>query len=235
MVKKIFYGLLITSITFSCQKKEPFEYPEDPEEVKPTLITEMQRVMNHSEDWQESRSTKNCNSSISESNMAYHEINASAGFALIQLVPTGEGCELDLSLKSEIKDSELTKKPWEELTFEYTFSEYGGGNGSSYIISLYYNELELDLDIAPVIRQLISADTNDGVMKMWFEEDEPNFTINGESFSPDFNDNSGNRFNLDGDPEENYIGIALGSDGQPGQTYTVSQFIRITRFGIEDD
>ena len=228
-----FVSVVIALLIFGCTKEEPFEFPEDPEDPQPQVIIEMQRVMKTSEQWEVNRSVEGCNPNVDERNLAISEVNDGSGQALIQLVPSEEGCALSLDMTSAINASEVSKRDWEELTYEFTYSEYGSTDGTHFFIVLYYKELELELNLVPYISSLLGNDNTDGLVKLWFENEKPAFSINGVSFNPNF-DLEENHFSMQGNASENYVGFGLSSDGSPEQSFAVSQFLRITRFGLED-
>lgn len=231
---KHFAFLTILIIGFSaCKEDDPFEYPEDPVDVQPTWITEMDWNVASSENWKPEQQSDGCDPNLNIFNLAAYELNYSRGFATMQLAPSDSLCSVSVALESKIEDDEISEVDWDELVFEYTYSEYNGDSTTEYIISLNYKNVELDLNLAPVISELIPNDTTDGLFKMSFENDEPIFELNGKPFEPDFSSESGNYFSINGSGASNFIRIYLGSTLSPISSYTAFQYIRISRFGIE--
>ena len=231
--KHLLLLFLIVSIS-SCKDEEPFEYPEDPVEIDPTWITELEREVKSDEGWIPMQSAENCNPNLNINNLASYELNYDRGFAIMQLLPSDSTCAVSVTLETSFKENEISNFDWDELNFEYTYSEYNGDSNSVYLISLNYKNLELDIDLAPIIAEMIPEDTTDGLFKLSFESDEPVFELNGKRFNPDFGNDSDNFISLDGSGTENYFRAMLGSVNSEGSTYTAFQFLRISRFGIEE-
>ena len=233
IAKLLFSSLILISI-ISCKENEPFEYPEDPIEVDPTWFTEMEREVKSDEGWVPMQSADNCDPNMNIHNLASYELNYSRGFAVIQLLPSDSTCTVSVTLETEFKENEISEFGWDELNFEYTYSEYSGDSSSKYIISLNYKNVEFDLDLAPTIAKMIPEDTTDGLFKLRFESDLPIFELNGKSFDPDFSEESGNYFNVDGSGTQNYFQVTLESVNSSVSAYTAFQYLRISRFGLEE-
>jgi hypothetical protein len=236
MTSKLFFGfsLFLIIISSSCKEEDPFEYPEDPEQVDPTWITEMEREVTSDEGWTPVQFSAGCDPNLSISNLAAYELNYTRGFAILRLLPNDSNCTVRVSVETEFKTNEISNYDWEELHFEYTYSEYSGEPDSKYMISLNYGNLELDLDLAPIIADLIPADTTDGLLHLSFEDQSPVFELNGKEFTPDFSSESGNFISLDGAGTDSYFKVSLVSENTDQATYTAFQYLRITRFGFEE-
>ncbi len=229
------YFLSILICLTACKEPEPFEYPEDPGQVEPAWITETERVIDKEEGWIGTQRAEKCDPNLSLSNIGFFELNYTRGFASIQLLPTDSACEVEVALKTEFSNSEIADEEWDELHFEYTYSEYSGEPGTEYWIELNYKGLELELNLAPVISSLIPFDTTDGLFELYFENDEPVFELNGKPFDPDFGEGSLNRFDAHGNPDANSFEVRMVSVGTDRQSYTIFQYLRVPRFGIEPD
>jgi hypothetical protein len=230
--------LPILSILFfvsSCKEPEPFEYPEDPIEVEPSWITESERVIKTDELWKAEQLSNGCDPNLHVSNLAFYELNYSRGFATIQLLPSDSSCEVGVGLRTNFASGEISTHEWDELHFEFTYSEYSGQPSTEYWVDLNYKGLELDLNLAPVIASLVPFDTTDGLFKLYFENDKPIFELNGNPFSPDFSEESGNHFEAHGDGAENYFEARMSSTDTELHSYTIFQYLRFSRFGVKDD
>ena len=233
-LSKVLLSALLLIAIISCKEDEPFEYPEDPTEIDPTWITEMEREVKSDEAWVPTQYAENCNPNLNINNLASYELNYTRGFAIMQLLPSDSNCEVSVTLETEFKENEISNFDWDELNFEYTYSEYSGDSSSEYVVSLNYKNLELDLDLAPIIEEMIPEDTTDGLFKISIEDDIPVFELNGKLFTPDFSTESGNYLNTNGDGLQNYFRVRLSSVNSNVSTYTAFQYLRISRFGIDE-
>ena len=228
----LFFIFLITS---SCLKKdEPFQYPDDPADVDPTWITETERSIQSNENWVPNQSAINCNPNLHVSNLARYELNYSRGFASIQLLPDSSSCELLVELKTNFSNDEISKHSWDENVFEFTYSEFEADSVVELRLSLYYKNLELDLDLAPVLRSEAESDVTNGLFKVYFEFENPVFEINGKRFSPDFGDGTGNYFSIDGAGEDSFFSLEMSAVGEEKFSFIQFNFLRILRFGLKD-
>ncbi|MEZ4720731.1 MAG: hypothetical protein R2813_02520 [Flavobacteriales bacterium] len=225
---------LVLFISTHCKRDEPFEYPEDPQDVDPSWITETQRVISDGENWVPMQSADGCNPNLPIGNLAYQKLDYERGFATINLTPDTTSCEVEVSLTSDFKTDEISTHGWDELTFEFTFSEYKANSGVELWISLYYKNLELDLNLVPIIEQLIPADTTDGLVKLHFVDDNPYFELNGKEFSPEFSAKTGNHLTLSGTGAKQYFSAKMHSSEVDVQSYLVFKFLRISRYGLKD-
>jgi hypothetical protein len=125
MTSKLFFGfsLFLIIISSSCKEEDPFEYPEDPEQVDPTWITEMEREVTSDEGWTPVQFSAGCDPNLSISNLAAYELNYTRGFAILRLLPNDSNCTVRVSVETEFKTNEISNYDWEELHFEYTYSE----------------------------------------------------------------------------------------------------------------
>lgn len=227
--------LLVGLVFTACKKEEPFEYPTDPESPNEVLNVYMERKVDSTEKWITMNSSDGCNPNVHINNLAHYELNTDRGFAVMQLVPDSTSCALEVVLRSDFKDAEVTQKwEWEDLDFEFTYSEFAASSGTELWISLYYKNLELDLDVAPYISSLVPTDTTNGLIKLSIIDNEPAFWVNGKKFTPEFGDASGNYFTLGGDGQEQFFRARMTSEGVDTQSYVAFKYMRITRFGIPD-
>ncbi|MCO4805344.1 MAG: hypothetical protein KC456_02015 [Flavobacteriales bacterium] len=231
----LFPILSIVLLFGSCNEPEPFEYPEDPIEVEPAWITETERVVSTEELWKAVQLSDGCDPNLHVSNLAFYELNYTRGFASIQLLPSDSACQVEVGLRTKFNSGELSTHEWDELHFEFTYSEYSGQPSTEYWIDLNYKGLELNLNLAPVIASLVPFDTTDGLFKLHFENDKPVFELNGKTFSPDFTEGTGNHFEAHGDGTEDYFEARMTSTDTELHSYTIFQYLRFSRFGLKDD
>lgn len=125
------------------------------------------------------QSAENCNPNLNINNLASYELNFDRGFAITQLLSSDSTCAVSVTLETGFGEIEISNFDWDELNSEYTYSEYNGDSNSVYLISLNYKNLELD----PIIIEMIPEDTTDGLFKLSFESDEPVFELNGKCFT----------------------------------------------------
>lgn len=223
-------GIFITA----CKEDEPFEYPEDPVDFEPTWIVEVDRIVDSSENWVSFQGTDGCDPSINVNNLAYYELNYTRGFATIQLIPNDSLCELEVTLESGFKPNEISNFGWDELHFQYTFTEFSASSQTRYWLWLNYKSVELKLDLAPVIHSLIPTDTTDGMFELYFFDGEPRFELNGKPFLPNFDVGSPNHFTTNSTAQEAYFKVGMTSKNTEEYSYTNFQYLRITRFGIPE-
>jgi len=219
---------------FGCKKDEPYEYPDGPANPSEQLIVYFDRSIAAGEKWTGSDTAYGCPGNPNVQNLAFHEINIDRGFANMHLVPNSDSCVLDVSLTSEIKSSEVTQRKWEDLTFEFTYSEYSANPGTQFWLSLYYSDLELDLDLAPHIIRWVPSDVNNGVFKMSFDSTGVIFQINGKRFTPEFDNDGGNHFSTSGSGEKQYVRTRLHSEETDQQSFLEFKYLRISRYGIPE-
>ena len=227
-------GFFCFVLISSCKEDEPFEYPEDLVDIEPTWIVEVERQIDSNENWISFQQSEGCDPTINVNNLAYYELNYSRGFATIQLIPNDSLCQLQASLESHFKPSEISNFEWNELHFQYTFSEFKASANTEYWLWMSYKNVDLKLDLAPVIKTLIPSDTTDGLVEMYFFDGEPRFEINGKPFNPNFDEGSPNSFSSNGSSTDAYFKVGMTSRETSEQSFTIFKYLRITRFGIPE-
>lgn len=233
--KHLLFPILLLGISLAaCEKEEPFEYPPDPEDPNEVMTVYMERKVDSTEKWTTLNSSDGCNPEVHINNLAAYELNFSRGFATMHLIPDSVSCNLEVALSSDFKAAEITDWEWQDLDFEFTFSEFSANPGTEFWLSLYYKNLELDLNVAPYISSLVPQDTTNGLIKLSFEENEPVFTINGKRFHPDFDAHPDNHLSLGGDGKTQFFTTRLTSTGVNLQSYVAFKYMRVSRFGKPD-
>lgn len=237
MKRSLTHVFLLASLSlslFACKKEEPFEYPDDPKTPTEQLIVYFERRIDTLEGWTGSNLAQGCPGDVQ--NLAFYDLNMERGFATMHLVPNSDSCVLDVALTSEIKAEEITTRKWEDLSFEFTFSEYEANPGTEFWLSLYYKDLELDLDLAPHISRWIPSEElhNGGVFAMSFDTTGVVFTINGKKFTPEFETAEGNHFSTTGSGETQYVRTRLHSTESELQSFIEFKYLRISRYGIPE-
>lgn len=230
----VFVSLLTACVLFGCKKEEPFEYPEEPDNQTEQLIVYFERHINSKAKWVGENAAQGCPGDPNVNNVAFYEIDISRGYATMHLVPNSDSCVLDIELSTAIKSEEVTSRKWEDLTYEFTYSEYMANPGTEFWLSLYYKNLELDLDLAPHIASHVAADVNNGVFKMSFDTTGVVFELNGKRFHPAFDDGSGNHFSIAGPGEQQHFIARLHSEEVNQQSFLEFKYMRISRYGIPE-
>jgi hypothetical protein len=222
-------------ILFSCEKAEdPFEFPENPENPDPELITLIEREVAASENWMGDYSAEGCFGTASQDVYARYEFNAQSGNCVLRLIPDSATCNLDAEIKSVFLPDEISDYNLNALEFEFTFSQLILTSETDFWLSWYYKNLELDVNLAPYIYNALEPEQiANGVVKVSIENEYPVITVQGEEISPDLNDASiGNHFELNNSNSENYFKTSMHADNTTMQSLLVFRYLRITTFDI---
>ncbi|MEX2597993.1 MAG: hypothetical protein WEC59_13790 [Salibacteraceae bacterium] len=222
----------------SCEKdEEPFEYPEE-EITEPTTVTHLTRKIAENDGWKGENEVMECSGSLDPINYALYEFNYSRGFATLHLKPDASTCVLSVEAESSIKAEEVASEYWDNFTFELTFSELRLSEKGQLSIQVDYQNVSLDLNLTPYIREILEADTTifdaNGLFSFQVENDLSAFELSGESFEPDFGSGSGNSLNTSANVGEPKISVTLASQDEDEQNVFIFNFIRITSFGIPE-
>lgn len=221
--------LLLTLI--ACSKDEPFEYPENPEDVEPAWYTISERTVTAEEDWVPVQMTDGCDPSLHINNVAFYELNYKRGFASIQLVPDSSICEASVRLTTAMDASVAEEYNWNNMKFEYTFAEYEGNDNTTYRVTLHYGTLAFSVDLGPTLEELIPADENNGLLSVFMENGAPVFTLNGTRFNPQFGEGSENYLITDYDGDDAQFALEMHTIGSSQLSYTLFKYLRIQRYG----
>lgn len=236
MKRALFSSIAIFSlIMFSCDKaEEPFEYPDNPDNLDPELITLVEREVAASENWTGDYSAVGCFGTASQDVYARYEFNAQSGNCVLRLIPDSATCNLDAEIQSDFLSSEITDYKLNELEFEFTFSQLILSSETDFWLSWYYKDLELDVNLAPYIfNPQDSAQNANGVVTVSIENNYPVITVRGEEIAPDLTDSSlGNHFALNPSNSENYFKAGMRCDNTTNQSLLVFRYLRITTFDI---
>jgi hypothetical protein len=232
----------------SCSKEEeedPFDFPDT--EVVATTVTHMTReIVTETdpdrglvdENWSASNSESGCKGGLDVDVYALYEINQARGFASIQLVPDSTSCDLNVTFNAPFRESEIVSDYWTNWDFEFTFSELRLTEFAELRLRLNYREVEFDIDVAPIMRQVFPPDTvfvdANGVFSFSINETSTSFNLNGIDWSPDFSEGSGNVLNIDHDGSEPQLEISLSASQAITQSFLVFQFVRISSYGIPE-
>lgn len=231
----LFYLTLILFVGFvsSCSKDEPpYEYPEEPIPTEPEIITHFQRSLSPGENWTKFNEETGCKGDLSAINYAYYEIDTGRGFATMHLIPDSSSCELQVSLETTVRDDEIANVDWDDLSFEFTFSELILNAQTELWLELRYKEYEMKVDFAPLILQ-VDSNIENGVIEVYQDEEGLKYFVNGSRVRPDF-DLPGNLESLSAIGDDPMFGVDLISQGSSEQSLLVFQFLRITSFTIPE-
>lgn len=249
---KKFLHLLALAAMFmfvGCEKKEdddPFDFPDT--EQQPTTVKHMTREIitadNNdkglkNENWTVERSQEGCKEPSNINLYVLNEINQQRGFISMQLVPDTLACNLNVTVKSPFRKEEIASDYWDNWKFEFTFSELRLTEFANLRLRLKYREVELDLDVAPIMRQVFPPDTvfvdANGLFVFSIEETFTDFSLNGLAWEPDFTSESGNTLNLNHDGTDEHLEVSLSSSQSSTQSFLVFQYVRISSFGIPEE
>lgn len=240
---------IVSMLSFSsCSKEEeedPFDFPDT--EVVATTVTHMTREIVTENDpdrglvdenWSASNSESGCKGGLDVDVYALYEINQARGFASMQLVPDSTSCDLNITFNTPFRESEIVSDYWTNWDFEFTFSELRLTDFAELRLKLNYREVEFDIDVAPIMRQVFPPDTvfvdANGVFSFSINETSTSFNLNGIDWSPDFSEGSGNVLNIDHDGSEPQLEISLSASQAITQSFLVFQFVRISSYGIPE-
>lgn len=236
MKQASFILFAIFSLTlFSCDKaEEPFEYPDNPDNLDPELITLVEREVAASENWTGDYSAIGCFGTASQDVYARYEFNAQSGNCVLRLIPDSATCDLDAEIQSAFLPAEITDYSLNELEFEFTFSQLILSSETDFWLSWYYKDLELDVNLAPYIfNPQDSAQNANGVVTVAIKNDYPVITVRGEEITPDLSDSAlGNHFALNQSNTQNYFKTSMHCDNTTKQSLLVFRYLRITTFDI---
>jgi len=231
----LIFGLVVLVIAACKKPEEEFEYPEE-DITEPELIVHMTRNIAEKEEWMASSSVENCYGNLSDDNYAFQELNYSRGFATLHLIPDSATCELSASYSSAFFPNEISTVNYDELKLEFTFSELRIDSMASVWLECKYNQLDIRLNLAPVLlveqSKLDSNHALDGVFTIDFTDPNIAIDLNGENWQPALGSSSGNHIITNYDGAEGEISVDLSCQDTKGQSYMVFQFIRISSFGI---
>ena len=232
----------------SCSKEEeedPFAFPDT--EVVATAVTHMTREIVTENDpdrglvdenWSASNSESGCKGDLDVDVYALYEINQDRGFASMQLVPDSTSCDLNVTFNTPFRESEIVSDYWTNWDFEFTFSELRLTEFAELRLKLNYREVEFDIDVAPIMRQVFPPDTvfvdANGVFSFSIDETSTSFNLNGIEWSPDLSEGSGNVLNIDHVGSEPQLEISLSASQAETQSFLVFQFVRISSYGIPE-
>ena len=156
----------------------------------------------------------------------------------MQLVPDSTSCDLNITFNTPFRESEIVSDYWTNWDFEFTFSELRLTDFAELRLKLNYREVEFDIDVAPIMRQVFPPDTvfvdANGVFSFSINETSTSFNLNGIDWSPDFSEGSGNVLNIDHDGSEPQLEISLSASQAITQSFLVFQFVRISSYGIPE-
>ena len=240
------FALLILLVS-SCKKEEendPFSFPDT--ELVPTTVTHMTREIiikdtlgKLNENWTITTSESGCGSGLDVSSYVLYEINGDRGFASVQLVPDSISCELNATLRTPFRQDEVVSDYWDNWDFEFTFSELRLTEFAELRMKFKYREVEMDVDVAPIMRQVFPPDTvfvdANGLLTFSIDRGMTSFNLNGVNWEPDFSAGSGNILNIDHDGSEPQLEISLSASQAVTQSFLVFQFVRISSYGIPEE
>jgi hypothetical protein len=238
--------ILFALLFSSCKKEEdddPFDFPDT--ELVPTTVTHMTREIitqdtadKFDENWTVTTSETGCESGLDISSYVLYEINGDRGFASMQLIPDSTSCVLNATMNTPFRQDEIVSDYWDNWDFEFTFSELRLTEFAELRLKLKYREVELDLDVAPIMRQVFPPDTvfvdANGLFKFSIDRGMTSFDLNGINWEPDFSQSSGNVLNVDYNGADPELEISLSTKDAETQTYLVFQFVRISSYGIPE-
>ena len=97
----------------------------------------------------------------------------------------------------------------------------------------------MDVDVAPIMRQVFPPDTvfvdANGLLTFSIDRGMTSFNLNGVNWEPDFSAGSGNILNIDHDGSEPQLEISLSASQAVTQSFLVFQFVRISSYGIPEE
>ena len=127
---------------------------------------------------------------------------------------------------------------WDNWKFELTFSELQLNESSALRLKLVYREVDLDVDLAPFMRETIAQDTNaadvSGLFSFDIQQGFTNFLLNGIQWDPDFSAESGNSFSQESDGADPHFELSLVSEGTEARSLIVFTFVRVTSYGVPE-
>ncbi len=232
---KYFYLLLIFSVALvGCEEDEPFEYPDDPIEPEQTIISHFERDMTAPQFdlWTLERKSMNCESTGVEP--AFFEYDSSQNEIVLHLIPDSNICDLGLTVHTDIAGDEVVDKEWSELNFEFFFSEYIANANTELWLSLYYKNVELELDLVPFIEDVGLGEGGDGTFKVAEENGNIYFELSGVRINPGFDDGSGNHFSNTGSGASNFFEIRLDANGTSEQSLLLFKYLRLYSLGVQE-
>lgn len=241
-MKTVFFtsiALIALTVLGACAKKDdPFEYP-DGEITQPTVVTQMTRVIAEDENWAVENVADGCDENFPAKTFAISELSYTRGFATLYLVPDSIACSPYVSASTPIGSDEVASDYWDNWKFELTFSELQLNEASELRLQLAYREVEIDLDLAPFMRETIAPDTAvntdvSGLFSFDIQQGYTNFLLNGMRWEPDFSEASGNLFNQNAAVDEPSIKLTLSSEGTEARSLIVFTYIRVSSYGVPE-
>jgi len=218
-------------------KEEPFEYP-DGEITEPTTVTQMIRVIAEDENWKVENVADGCDATFPPKTFAITELSYTRGFATLYLVPDSTACSPYVSAYSAFAPDEVPTDYWDNWKFELTFSELQLNEASELRLKLAYREVEMDLDLAPFMRETIAQDTNaidiSGLFSFDIQQGFTNFLLNGIQWEPDFSAGSGNSFSQESDGVDPHFELSMVSEGTEARSLIVFTYMRVTSYGVPE-
>jgi len=218
-------------------KDEPFEYPDNVI-TEPTTVTQMTRLIAEDENWTVENVADGCNANFPPKTFAITELSYSRGFATLYLVPDSTACSPFVSAYTPFTSEEIASDYWDNWKFELTFSELQLNESSALRLKLVYREVDLDVDLAPFMRETIAQDTNaadvSGLFSFDIQQGFTNFLLNGIQWDPDFSAESGNSFSQESDGADPHFELSLVSEGTEARSLIVFTFVRVTSYGVPE-
>lgn len=238
---RYFLSLLALTIVVGfngCQRDDdPFEYP-DGTITDPSTVIQMTRIIAEDENWIIFNNANGCDPNFGVQTFAQAELNVTRGFASMYLVPDTSACKPIVSFETPFQPDEVPSAYWDNWKLEFTFSEIQLNDASELRLAFDYREVELDIDLAPIMRQLLAPDTTvndtDGVFVLEFQEGFTNFFLNGVNWNPDFSAQSDDSLVKDAVVTEPRFKITLSSEGTDARSLLLFTFIRVTSYGIPE-
>jgi hypothetical protein len=241
MLKQLFLlccaaGLLTTVV--HCQRNDdPFEYP-DGTITEPVTVTHMKRLAGPGDVWVVEKDVIGCNPDFPIGTYAITEASSSRGFVSIYLTPDTNACSLFGSAHTDFLADEVPSDYWDNWKFEMTFSELQLNPNTELRLDLNFREVELSVDLAPLMRETIAQDTNavdiSGLFTFDFNQGYTNLYLNEHHWIPDLSDSSNNVLSTTANTTEPSFQLTMSSADTDARSLIVMTFLRVTTFGIPE-